>query len=151
MPWRSRKRARSPRPRCSSRWARWTTSGGRKNQGVLCEKNITHGDIVLEAIPIGGLRMIDGNEADDKIIAVLDGDAMYGHWREVYQSPPTLIERLKHYFLTYKQSPGAHRADVEITHVYGREEAYEVIRRSRADYDRRFAGMKELLAEVLKT
>jgi inorganic pyrophosphatase len=118
---------------------------------VLSEKSISHGDVIVEAIPIGGLRMLDGDEADDKIIAVLDGDAVYGSWREIYQSPPTLIERLKHYFLTYKQPPGSPNPRIEITDVYGREEAYEIIRRSRVDYDNRFAGLKELLATVLKS
>src|SRR5688500_14905883 len=37
---------------------------------VLTEKHFTHGDFLLHAIPIGGFRMLDGNEADDKIIAV---------------------------------------------------------------------------------
>jgi inorganic pyrophosphatase len=105
---------------------------------VLSEKDITHGDIILDAIPIGGLRMIDGNQADDKIIAVLDGDAVYGAWREIDQSPPALIERLKHYFLTYKQLPNTSQRTVEITGVYGREESYEVIRTTQRDYDRRF-------------
>ena len=45
---------------------------------VLTEKEITHGNILVRAIPIGGLRMLDGDEADDKIIAVLAGDAVYG-------------------------------------------------------------------------
>ena len=38
---------------------------------VLSEHTITHGDIILQAIPIGGLRLIDKGEADDKIIAVM--------------------------------------------------------------------------------
>lgn len=105
---------------------------------VLCEKEISHGDILVQAIPIGGLRMLDGDEADDKIIAVLEGDAVYGEWRELSNSPQALVERLKHYFLTYKQAPGAPRPRVEIPDVYGREEAYEVIRRSRLDYERKF-------------
>ena len=74
---------------------------------MLTEKSFSHGDIILCAIPIGGLRMIDGNEADDKIVAVLEGDAVYGGWREIAESPPALIDRLRHYFLTYKQVPGA--------------------------------------------
>ena len=41
---------------------------------VLSERPIAHGDILLQAVPIGGMRMIDGNEADDKIIAVLKND-----------------------------------------------------------------------------
>ncbi|KAA0250921.1 inorganic pyrophosphatase [Acidobacteria bacterium ACD] len=114
---------------------------------VLSEKDITHGDVIVEAVPIGGLRMIDGHEADDKIIAVLEGDAVYGLWREVSQMPPPMLERLKHYFLTYKAAPDAlHPHNVEIPHVYGREEAYEVIRRSRADYERKFEALSRLLA-----
>lgn len=109
---------------------------------VLSERDISHGDILCQAIPIGGLRMIDGDEADDKIIAVLEGDALYGNWLEIEESPADLIERLKHYFLTYKQVPGLGRAKVEITDVYGREEAHEVIRRSQRDYDVDFADLK---------
>jgi inorganic pyrophosphatase len=119
---------------------------------VLSERPISHGDIILEAIPIGGLRMIDGSEADDKIIAVLDGDAVYGSLREIYQLPHALVERLRHYFLTYKQHPDAMDTHhVEITHVYSREESYEVIRRSRLDYDRRFSGLRDLLTAALRS
>ena len=109
---------------------------------VLCERDISHGDILVEAIPIGGLRMIDGNEADDKIIAVLEGDAVHGSWLEIDESPSALVERLKHYFLTYKQLPGG-PARVEITHVYSRQEAYEVIARSREDYAAYFLALKD--------
>jgi inorganic pyrophosphatase len=90
--------------------------------------------------------MIDHDQADDKIIAVLEGDAVYGNWLEIDESPSALIERLKHYFLTYKQEPGARDPRVEITHVYGREEAYEVIRRTRLDYEARFGHLRALLA-----
>ena len=52
--------------------------------------------------------------------------------------PATLIDRLKHYFLTYKNMPGQENKAVEITHVYGREEAQEVILRSMKDYAEKF-------------
>lgn len=100
---------------------------------ILTEKDIVHGDILVFARPIGGFRMIDGNEADDKIIAVLDNDAVYGIYRNIGDCPPIAIERLKHYFLTYKDLPGEKRR-VKISEVYGREEALEVIRRSMDDY-----------------
>jgi inorganic pyrophosphatase len=105
---------------------------------VLTERNITSGDIILEAIPIGGFRMIDKGEADDKIIAVLKSDEIYGGLKDVSECPTTLINRLKHYFLTYKNIPGAENNAVEITHTYGREEAHEVIKRSIADYNNTF-------------
>jgi len=102
---------------------------------VITEKPITHGNILVQAIPIGGLRMIDGNEADDKILAVLHQDAMYGAWHDLQDCPAAMLERLSHYFLTYKDMPGVSSRRVEIPHIYGAEEAYEVIRRSLHDYE----------------
>ena len=115
---------------------------------VVTEKLLPRGDVVLRARPIGGLRMIDRGEADDKIIAVLEGDALYGNWRDIHQCPRALVDRLRHYFLTYKSGPDALEHQVEITHVYDREEAHEVIRRSRADYDALFPELAALLDEV---
>ncbi|HEY4595776.1 MAG TPA: inorganic pyrophosphatase, partial [Thermoanaerobaculia bacterium] len=66
---------------------------------VLSEKQFSHGDVLLQAVPVGGLRLIDRGQADDKIIAVLKGDAVYGHCQEIGDLPGALIERLKHYFL----------------------------------------------------
>lgn len=106
---------------------------------VLCERPITHGNILLQAVPIGGFRMIDKGEADDKIIAVLSGDEVYASWSDVRDVPPAMINRLKHYFLTYKNIPGESRG-VEIAAIYGREEAHEVIRCSMEDYKLRFGS-----------
>jgi inorganic pyrophosphatase len=105
---------------------------------VLTEKEISHSDLLLTAIPIGGLRMIDGHEADDKILAVLKGDAVYGRLQDVGEMPDQLVDRIRHYFLTYKQAPDRDQREVEITHTYGRQEAHEVIRRSVQDYVLKF-------------
>src|SRR6478735_5279666 len=110
---------------------------------VLTERIITSGDIILEAIPIGGFRMIDKGEADDKIIAVLKQDDIYQHIRDVTQCPEALINRLKHYFLTYKNMPGQENKAVEITHTYGKDEAHEVIRRSMRDYEAKYRSHME--------
>jgi len=117
---------------------------------VLAEKFFTRGDILLKVRPIGGLRMIDGGEADDKIIAVMRGDAIYGHMRDIHECPPAQIDRLKHYFLTYKDAPGASKREAEITHVYGREEALEVIERSQRDYADTFGDLKAMF-DMLRT
>ena len=101
---------------------------------VLTEKEISHGDILVRALPIGGLRMIDGDEADDKIVAVLEGDAVFGGYEDVGDCPSGLLDRLRHYFLTYKHGPDRGDRVVEIAQVYGRNEAHEVIRRSVEDY-----------------
>ncbi len=116
---------------------------------VLSERSFSHGDFLLQAIPVGGLRLIDRNQADDKIVAVLKGDAAFGHCREISEVPAALVERLKHYFLTYKRPPDADRSAVEITHVYGRAEAREAIERSREDYRSRFPELEERLRNIL--
>jgi inorganic pyrophosphatase len=48
---------------------------------VLTEKEISHGNILVKARPVGGFRMIDRDESDDKIIAVMHNDTVYGHFR----------------------------------------------------------------------
>lgn len=111
---------------------------------VLTEKDITHGDILAYAKPIGGFRMIDGNQADDKIIAVLSNDVVYGDYNDIDDLSPLIIGRLKHYFLTYKDMPGE-ESDTEITHTYGVEEARNVITLSMEDYLRRFDGLEDAL------
>ena len=116
---------------------------------VLTEKVISHGDIIVRAIPIGGFRMIDQGQADDKIIAVMQGDGLYSAWQNIEDCPRAFIDRLKHYFLTYKDLPGSEERICEITHVYGREEAMEVIRRSREDYKERFGKLEDMLASTL--
>jgi inorganic pyrophosphatase len=117
---------------------------------VFTEKTIHHGNIFLHARPIGGLRMIDDGEADDKVLAVLEGDSAYGGWRDVADCPRGLIDRLEHYFLTYKDAPGAGRRNCRIAEVYGREEAWDVIRRSHEDYRVRMSGLEDLLSEALR-
>lgn len=113
---------------------------------VLTEKPIQHGGLLIEAIPIGGLRMIDGNQADDKIIAVLKGDSVYGAWRDMKDMPQTLVDRLKHYFLTYKAMPDTPAPPVEIAEVYDAAEARETIKKSFDDYRAKYGQLTDLFA-----
>ena len=105
---------------------------------VLSEKAFAHGSFFLHARPIGGLRMIDGEQADDKIIAVLESDLAYGRFEDISDCPQGLVDRLKHYFLSYKQFPGDKPKRVEIAGVYDRTEALDVIKRSLRDYQNEF-------------
>ena len=106
---------------------------------VLTERNIAQGNILVPAIPIGGFRMIDGGEADDKIIAILKGDEVYQDWKTLENCPDSLINRLRHYFLTYKQMPGEKPTKTtEIAAIYGKEEAWEVIKKSQQDYTQHY-------------
>jgi inorganic pyrophosphatase len=102
---------------------------------VLTERTILHGDLLVRARPIGGFKLVDRAEADDKIIAVLEGDGMYANITDIREVPIAIIDRLKHYFLTYKQIPGTKKAPpVEVASVYGRSGAYTAIRQSILDY-----------------
>lgn len=109
---------------------------------VLTEKDITHGDVLVRAIPIGGIQLLDNNQADDKIIAVLVNDAIYGKITDISQLPTQVVRRLIHYFSTYKDIPGENNQRMKFVGVYNAETARDVIRRSMQDYDELIASKK---------
>jgi len=115
---------------------------------VLTEKNFAHGSFFLRAKPIGGLRMIDGEQADDKIIAILESDLAYSHIENIDSCPRGLVDRLKHYFLSYKQFPGDSPKRVEIVAVYDRAEALDVIARSMRDYREQFGDPEKRIPQL---
>jgi inorganic pyrophosphatase len=102
---------------------------------VLSEHHIPRGDIILKAIPIGGIGLIDSGEADDKIIAILKGDKVFEQFQDLSEVPQGILERFEHYFLTYKSLPGTQKV-CEIARSYDRNGAHEVIRAAIADYKR---------------
>jgi inorganic pyrophosphatase len=117
---------------------------------VLTEKAFSHANFLLRARPIGGLTMFDGKEVDDKVIAVLADDVVYGKMKDISEVPEGLIERLRHYFLTYTQPPEESEQQVEIPEVYGRDQALEVIRVGQRDYRNHYGAPEERMAELKK-
>ncbi len=104
---------------------------------VLTESTITRSGILVTARPIGGFRVFDRDEVDDKIIAVLLQDSVFGECTNLGEIPRGLLERLKHYFLTYKEAPEDSlysSRHIEISDVYDAAEARLVIENARADY-----------------
>lgn len=101
---------------------------------VLTEKDITHGDIIVKARVIGGLRLLDQDKADDKLIAVLEGDAIYSSYQDIKDVPFMVIDRLRHYFTTYKDIPGEKEPRCVLLHIYNAATARDVVRRSAEDY-----------------
>ncbi len=108
---------------------------------VLSEHHIPRGDIILKARPIGGFCLIDGGEADDKIIAVLKGDKVFEQYEEISELPKGILERFEHYFLTYKSLPDEPNK-CEIAYSYGREDSHRVIESAIADYADLLAKLK---------
>jgi inorganic pyrophosphatase len=117
---------------------------------VITERSIPHGNLILDAVPVGGFRLIDGEEADDKIIAVMQGDSSFGEMSDISEVPQHIVDRMSHYFLTYKEQPfSKKKRECEITHIYGQEEAKEVIRRSVDDYNSKFNSDKKELFRMI--
>ena len=106
---------------------------------VLSSHSIHAGGMLMEAIPIGGFKMIDKGEADDKIVAVMKGDHAFGHFRDISELPQAEVKRLMHYFLTYKNLPDE-PAKCRIQEVYGSEDAKKVINAAKSDYANKFGG-----------
>ena len=100
---------------------------------VISERPITKSEVVLNARVVGGLRMIDHNEADDKIIAILANDSYWENVNDISQLPTVLVERLRHYFSTYKMVPGQENQTL-VESVYDNQKAMEVVSAAIADY-----------------
>ena len=133
-----------PRTYCGDRIAA-LCPGAKKGDGdpldicVFSERPITRSEIIVPARVVGGLQLVDKGEADDKIIAVLEGDLIWGGLTEVAELPAILIERLAHYFLTYKMV-GNEKPAITIQGSYGRDHAARVVEAAMADYSTLVGG-----------
>src|SRR5687767_6329134 len=131
-----------PRTYCAERVCR-LAPGSMRGDGdpldicVLSERAITRNEIIVRCRVIGGLQMIDRGEADDKIIAVLENDYVWGEARGLSDVPAVLIERLQHYFSTYKMAPGV-ETPITINRVYERDHAMNVVMAAMGDYAEAF-------------
>jgi inorganic pyrophosphatase len=105
---------------------------------VLTERPISRAEVPLTARVIGVLSTLDDEQADDKIIAVLDSDALWSQAQDISDVEEAIVNRLRHYFATYKMSPGEPNR-VEIIDLQGRERAAAVVAAAMGDYDRAFA------------
>ncbi len=92
---------------------------------------------IVRARALGGLRMVDDKGGDDKIVAVCVDDPSFAHYETLRSLPPHLMRELDRFFRDYKGLEGKAKADaVEVGDMYGYLQALEVIRKSRAAYDR---------------
>lgn len=114
---------------------------------VLSERPITKAEVIVNARVVGGLPMLDSGEADDKIIAVIENDYVWSRAADVSDLPEVLVERLRHYFLTYKllardstQAETRSESGISIGATYGRAHAEKVIQAAMADYDEAYGA-----------
>jgi inorganic pyrophosphatase len=106
---------------------------------VLSERPINRAEVILQVRVLGGLLMEDGGQADDKIVAVLKDDAIWSEARNLDDLPPRLVERLQHYFLTYKMRPGE-APSVQVRRIYGVDRARQVVEAAMQDYRAAYPG-----------
>ncbi len=131
-----------PRTYCGSRVGA-LMDGADKGDGdpldicVISERPINRAEVILRARVVGGIPMLDAGEADDKIIAVLANDDLWGGVRDLRDLPEVLVNRLSHYFNTYKMLP-EEGADVRLGTPYDRRHASAVILAALEDYEERF-------------
>ncbi len=109
---------------------------------VFSERPIDKADILLTARVIGGMRMLDHGEADDKIIAVLANDPVWQDAEDLTDLPTNLVDRLDHYFRTYKQIRTVD-PPIQIETWYGRDEAMAVVTAAMEDYQDEFGTDSE--------
>ncbi len=132
-----------PRTYCGSR-VRDLMPAASKGDGdpldicVITERPINRAEVILKCRVIGGLPMIDDDEADYKIIAVMENDAYYAGVNDLSEIPAILVERMHHYFLTYKYIPGSNEHKVSIGEHHNRKQALEMISAAMEDYDMEF-------------
>lgn len=101
---------------------------------VLCEEKIISMTLV-EAYPIGVLKMIDGDEADEKIIAIAKKDPYLNQYHDITEVPTQISAEIMHFFEVYKQLEGK---QTTIDKMMGREEAEAVIEKCMENYDKKF-------------
>lgn len=106
---------------------------------VFSERPINRSEVILNAKVVGGLQGIDGGEADDKIIAVLENDNVWGAVEDVSELPEVLVERLRHYFSTYKLIPGE-KSKMVIKEIYNHQHALQVVEAAMEDYNEEYGA-----------
>lgn len=134
-----------PRTYCAERVAA-LTPGADKGDGdpldicIISERPIDRADIILSARVVGGLQMLDHGDADDKVIGVLAKDPVWGEATDLEDLPVAFIDRLTHYFETYKLQPGEPVGTV-VSVRYGRPHAEVVVNAALEDYRAHFVDV----------
>lgn len=87
--------------------------------------------LLVEVRPIGIMPMVDGGEADEKIIAVTSGDPRYSEVHDITDANKHILKEIAHFFATYKQ---IQKKEVSVGEFQGRTEAEAAFERARSMY-----------------
>ena len=92
---------------------------------VLCNEQIFPMTLV-RCTPIGVIQMVDGEDLDEKIIAVPVNDPNYKHFYDIKELPQHIFEEMMHFFEVYKALEHKTTTVKNICHKY---QAIEIIRK----------------------
>jgi inorganic pyrophosphatase len=103
--------------------------------GLVLTREALHPGVLIKFRPIGYLKMIDGGEADEKIIGVpsSDIDPSYDSIREIDDLPAIERQRIEAFFRVYKQLPEG-RKKVELSGFGNAAEARQLIQTALDSY-----------------
>lgn len=90
---------------------------------------------LVDARPIGVMRMLDNNEADDKIIAVAAHDMSVNHVHNIEELPEHFVREMRNFFEDYKK---LEHKTVVVEEFQNRETAHLIIRQAMEDYRQKF-------------
>ncbi|WP_018344477.1 inorganic diphosphatase [Cytophaga aurantiaca] len=90
---------------------------------------------IVNAKVIGVMRMLDGGESDDKIIAVAADDISVNHYNDIKDLPPHTILEVQRFFEDYKK---LENKKVVVEDFLGREEAFRIVNESIELYNTTF-------------
>ncbi|WP_339522512.1 inorganic diphosphatase [Pseudomonas sp. EA_35y_Pfl2_R111] len=103
--------------------------------GLVLTREALHPGVMIKFRPIGYLKMIDGGEADEKIIGVpsSDIDPTYDNIKDIEDLPVIERQRIEAFFRVYKQLPEG-RKKVELNGYGNAEEARKLIQQAMDNY-----------------
>lgn len=103
--------------------------------GLVITREALHPGVLIKFRPIGYLRMIDGGEADEKIIGVpsSDIDPSYDAIQDINDLPAIELQRIEAFFRVYKQLPEG-RKKVELNGYGNAAEARQIIQTALDNY-----------------
>ncbi|MDQ5983301.1 MAG: Inorganic pyrophosphatase [Eubacteriales bacterium SKADARSKE-1] len=105
---------------------------------VLCTESI-YPLTLVRCYPIGVITMVDGNENDEKIIAIPYSDPTYNSYTNIDQLPQHIFNEMTHFFKVYK---ALENKETAVEEVKGLDEAVRVITVAIDTYKEKFVNNK---------
>ncbi|MDR1002594.1 MAG: inorganic diphosphatase [Oscillospiraceae bacterium] len=103
---------------------------------VLCQESILPMTLV-ECYPIGVVKMVDNDSADEKIICIPTHDPSYNNYEDIKGLPVHLLDEIRHFFQVYKTLEGSHTS---VQEILGKEDAVKIVDECIDRYDTVFGG-----------